>query len=282
MAFEDQAEQPEPTQTAIRLLSVAPQPGAPVSEQTALVADLEYAVKDFEPGHFKIVAQFDTDVEGATTDGSFKTYPFPKVAVGKLRFCFPLRHVWNLPNIKRPLTVRFMVSEVYESGMSVPVAKTAPLTFSSTGQTNVTPRPGSSPSSDRYAAAVIHVHSAFEQYAADGSYCAEHFPEFASDINDSFERWTTAYEHVNAEINDLFVRWVAARVGGDPRRTQQMVNDMQQIAARNAAKGTPEQLHKKCALFSGFIGGRNSDPEFTFSSQLAIIRQQKNAGAAQP
>jgi hypothetical protein len=270
------AGQPAPTESGIHLLSISPQPGSALSEQTALLADLEYSVAGFEPGQFKILAQFDTDTRGLTTDGSFKNYAFPKFAVGKLRFCFPLRHVWNLPNIKRPLTVRFMLNRVYESGLSVPVAKTATLIFPSTGQTDVTTPPADSMPSDEYAAALTHVYSAFQQYAADRRYCADHFPEFAPAINASFERWTTTYSGVNKEVTDLFVKWVATRVGGDQRRTHQMVNDYGQVAMQTAARGTREQLNNRCGLFSRFLDGRNSDPEVTFSSQLAAIRSQEN------
>lgn len=275
--FQDQAHTPEtgPIRTAIHLTSISPQPGAPVSERTLLLADLDYSVEDFEPGHFKIMAQFETTTEGLTTDGGFRDYPFPRSAAGKLHFCFPLSYVWNLPNIKRPLTFHFMLNRVYESGVSEPIAKTEFLTFPSTEQGSSLPSDGAI-RSDEYDVALIKVYSTFEQYAADQRYCTDHFPELASAINEGFDRWTSKYSRVNAEVNTSFVKWAAIREGGAPHKTQQMINDLRQAATRNAAQGDPEHLRLKCRRFSEFIGSRKSDPEVSLSSELALIRQQEN------
>jgi hypothetical protein len=274
--FEDQGTVPKtaPLQTAIRLLSISPQPGAPVSEKNALLAELDYSVEDFEPGHFKVMAQFETVTDGMTTDGGFRDYPFPQSAAGRLHFCFPLSYVWNLPNIKRPLTVHFMLNRVYESGVSEPVAKTDFLTFPSAYEQASGPSSDGAIRSDEYAVALTRVYSTFEQYAAYQRYCADHFPELASAINENFDRWTSKYSGVNAEVNTSFVKWAATREGGDPQKTQQVINDLRQAATRNSTKGTPEQLRHKCQWFSKFIGSRHSDPEISLSSELALIRQQ--------
>ena len=275
--FEDEGTMSKtgPMRTALHLSSIMPAPGAPVNEKTLLLADLDYAVADFEPGHFKIMAQFETITDGMTTDGSFRDYPFPRSAAGKLHFCFPLSDVWNLPTIKRPLTVRFMLNRVYDSGMSEPIAKTGFFTFPSAGQDGGLPSGGAS-GSDDYAVALIKVYSTFEQYAADQRYCADHFPELAANVNEGFERWTSKYSGANAEINSSFIKWAAIREGDDPQKTQQMINDLRQAATRNAAQGDPEQLHRKCRAFSKFIGSTHSDPEVSLSAELALIRQQES------
>jgi hypothetical protein len=274
---EDQGATPKtgPVRTAIHLSSITTQPGAPVGERTLLLADLDYSVEDFEPGHFKIMAQFETITNGLTTDGGFRDYPFPRSAVGKLHFCFPLSYVWNLPNIKRPLTVHFMLNRVYESGVSEPIAKTDFFTFPSAEQGSGLLSDGAI-RSDEYAVALIKVYSTFEQYAAGQRYCVDHFPELASAINEGFDRWTSKYSGVNAEVNSSFVKWAATREGGDPQKTQQMINDLRQAATRNATQGDPEQLRHQCRWFSKFIGSRHSDPEVSLSPELALIRRQEN------
>jgi hypothetical protein len=278
MRFEGQgigADPGAPTETSIRLLSITPQAGTPVGENTALQADLAYSVRDFQPGHFKIMAQFDT-YTSMTTDGAFKNYPFPESPAGKLHFCFPLRFVWNLPDIKRPLVVRFLLNRVYESGMSQSVARTEKVTFASSAEASNVPRSAAATRSDEYDVALVKAYAMFEQYAADSRYCAEQFPELAPETNESFERWVQRYSRVKAEVNALFIKWVAARTGGDPRTAQQMVDDFRRVAALNSTKVAPEQLRNKCRLFSSFMASTYSDPEANLSSELRVIRQGAN------
>src|SRR5437762_1928102 len=117
-----------PAGTSIKLLTITPPAGTNVRKETVLVADLAYAVKDFELSRFKVMAQFDTN-RGTTTDGTFKNYPVLKAAAGKLRFCFPLAHIWDGPEMKRPLSVRFFLNRMYDGGMSKVIAHTDPLLY---------------------------------------------------------------------------------------------------------------------------------------------------------
>jgi len=122
-----------PATTTLKLVSISPTAGATLSVDTVLSADLEYTVQDFEPSRFKILAQFDTDRSGRTTDGTFKAYPVLKSAAGKVHFCFPMTHVWSRPEVTRPFVVRFYLNrELGEKGRSVVIARTQALAFAAT------------------------------------------------------------------------------------------------------------------------------------------------------
>jgi hypothetical protein len=275
-SFEDSGganEQSAPTMTSIQLLSITPQAGTPVHETTVLLAELAYSVEGFEPARFKILAQFDTNTSGVTTDGAFTNYPVLKTASGKLRFCFPLTYVWGAPNIKLPLTARFFLNKIYESGISEVIAHTDRLTFPTDALVASNPPPVATVS-DEYAKALNQVYMAFEHHAAEQHYCADRFPDLASAISDAYERWATKYSAVNREINDLYVQFVTLRTGGNQERTQAMLEDIRQIASHDLQAGTPEQVRAGCKSFSHFMTSKNSDPDVEFPAELALIRKQ--------
>lgn len=118
-----------PTRTDIKLLRITPAAGTTVRKETVLVADLAYSVKDFEANRFMVLAQFDTGFPGVTTDGDFKNYPILSTPAGKLRFCFPLEDVWNDPDLRFPLSVRFYLGRMHGRGRSEVVARTATVVY---------------------------------------------------------------------------------------------------------------------------------------------------------
>lgn len=123
------------SRSEIDLLHITPAEGTTVRKETVLVVDLSYAASDFKPDRFKILAQFDTQRKGWTSDGTFKSYPILKTAAGKLRFCFPLTDVWDEPKIRFPLTVRFYLNRILDDGRSsTVVATTQAVTFPAEGQ----------------------------------------------------------------------------------------------------------------------------------------------------
>ncbi len=100
-----------------------------MQKSTVLVVDLAYSVQDFDTGKYFVLAQFDTDTDGITTDGTFNRYPVLKNASGTYRLCYPLTDIWNAPGVKRPLTVRFLLNQIDGPRFSHGVAFTDPISF---------------------------------------------------------------------------------------------------------------------------------------------------------
>lgn len=117
-----------PADTALQLISISPPTGSDVQRSTVLVADLAYTVKDFAAGRFIILAQFDLKAERRTTDGAIKSHPYLESASGSYRLCFPLTDIWDR-DVKRPLSVRFVLDRVDASHRHHPVAKTEKLSY---------------------------------------------------------------------------------------------------------------------------------------------------------
>jgi hypothetical protein len=98
--------------------------GSSLQESNVLVAELAYAVRDFDAGKYVVIAQFDTNAQGKSTDGAFKYYPFLKYASGTYRLCFPLTDIWDVPDVKRPLSVRFLLNKIGDARHQQSVAIT--------------------------------------------------------------------------------------------------------------------------------------------------------------
>jgi hypothetical protein len=124
-------EQAAPTTNKIQVLTVTPPVGSSVQKSTVLVTDLVYDVKDFDSGKYTVIAQFDTNTSGRSTDGTFNSYPVLKYASGSYRLCFPLTDVWSAPDVKKPLSVRFMLNKIDDAHHSHPIAITDRLSFPS-------------------------------------------------------------------------------------------------------------------------------------------------------
>ena len=129
MTIDSSSSVPSPGATTLDLVSIAPARGTTLRIDSVLSAELRFAVRDFGSGRFKIVAQFDTNRDGRTTDGTFKAYPFLTGAAGNVHFCFPMKHVWRLQEVKRPFVVRFFLNRMLDDKRSVVVAQTQTLVF---------------------------------------------------------------------------------------------------------------------------------------------------------
>jgi hypothetical protein len=118
------------TTTSLSLSSVSPGPGEAVGPRTVILADLDYSVAGFVPGQYFLIAQVETKEPGRSTDGDFPSqYPELKAAKGRQRFSFPLKYVWDHPEVKRPFVVWFYLNRKTAPHRSTVVAKAGPLTF---------------------------------------------------------------------------------------------------------------------------------------------------------
>jgi len=121
--------EPAPTANSVRLVTIEPIAGSHVRKSTVLVADLAFAIKDFDYGKYILFAQFDTTNPKRTTDGTFNGYPPLKYASGNYHLCFPLANIWNVPNVKRPLSVHFLLNKIDDAHHNHAIAVTDRLAF---------------------------------------------------------------------------------------------------------------------------------------------------------
>jgi|HubBroStandDraft_5_1064220.scaffolds.fasta_scaffold26758_1 hypothetical protein len=72
---------------------------------------------------------FDTTNPKRTTDGKFDSYPLLKYASGGYHLCFPLAHIWDVPDVKRPLSVHFLLNTIDDAHHNHAIAITDRLSY---------------------------------------------------------------------------------------------------------------------------------------------------------
>jgi hypothetical protein len=122
---------PTPQQPQLILNSLSPDPGSTVKEDTVITANLSYRIPNFQHGQYFVCAQFPINKPDASSDGDFpnKDYPVLVEPEGQLQFRFPMKYVWNRPEVVRPFRVWFYVNRKMGAGDSIVVAKTGPIEY---------------------------------------------------------------------------------------------------------------------------------------------------------
>jgi hypothetical protein len=129
IADQTPSNEPAPTANSLRLVTIEPIAGSHVQKSTVLVADLAFTVKDFDSGKYILFAQFDTTKPKRTTDGKFDSYPLLKYASGGYHLCFPLADIWDVPDVKRPLSVHFLLNTIDDAYHNHAIAITDRLSY---------------------------------------------------------------------------------------------------------------------------------------------------------
>ena len=116
----------------LEVASAHPSPGARLAEDSIVDAELVYSIADFAPGQYTIAAQVETLAEGVTSDGDFPTslYPVLTEPKGKIRFSFPVKHVWRDPSMKHPLVVWLYLTKSTGATTSKIITRVGPLQYS--------------------------------------------------------------------------------------------------------------------------------------------------------
>jgi hypothetical protein len=115
--------------SGIQLTSISPPSGTRVARSTLLVADLDYAVNDFQSGQYRIAARFDTLTSDRNAGGSVPSIPVLKSPSGSLRLCVPFADVWDMPDLRHPFAVRFTLIRIDDARRNHSVASTNKLTY---------------------------------------------------------------------------------------------------------------------------------------------------------
>jgi hypothetical protein len=102
-----------------------------VGEDTVIIADLTYRVPAFQRGKYFVIAQFPINEPHASSDGDFpdEDYPVLQGPEGQLVLKFPMKYVWNHPEVVRPFKVSFYLNQKTGAGDSTVVAIAGPFEF---------------------------------------------------------------------------------------------------------------------------------------------------------
>ena len=116
------------------LLKVTPEPGAIVNRDTIVRATVRYSVEPF-PGDqdrdFVLLAQFATPNPNRTIHGTYPDRDFPVLPKhkGEAVIEFPLKAVWDQPDLQRPLTMWLYLGDRFNNGSISVIAKSEPVKY---------------------------------------------------------------------------------------------------------------------------------------------------------
>ena len=262
-------ERPPAAADRIAIVQAISSDGDKVTAGTVLTAQLDYVVKDFAPDKFVVMTQVETTSQGVTTSGGFPVVSVDK-ARGNLVVKFPLRYVWNLSEVKFPLTVHFNLNEKLAGGGSTPVATSQPITFNAAdGRVS----PPTDPKRVAYEAALVEVEGVFASVQQERDLCAERYPQLSTAIRAAYSKWIDANARVHDEVE---------------RREQQQMQaashdaDVEKFRKARAAlirdmlsSASADTIESRCRLYADNL----SSPRLSFNDDLAepwaTIREYK-------
>jgi hypothetical protein len=265
-------ERPPAAADRIAIVQAISSDGDKVTADTVLNAQLDYAVQDFARDKFIVMTQVETTSQDVTTSGGFPAVAVDK-ASGRLVVKFPLRYVWNLPEVKFPLIVHFNLNEKLAGGGSSPIATSQPITFDAAdGRVS----PPTDPKRVAYEAALVQVEGVFASVQQERDLCAERYPQLSPTIRDAYSKWIDRNARVREEVE---------------RREQQQMQatshdaDVEKFRKARAAlirdmlsSASADTIESRCRLYADNL----ASPRLSFNEDLAepwtTIRAYKHPG----
>jgi len=123
---------------SLHLDSITPRAGTAVGPDSMLRADLRYRIPQFSPGHWLVLAVFQTTTSGVTMGGfvdTVKAGEQPRMpgqlpdSAGVYRLIEPFSSVWGNSSIARPFRVFFLLNQTTGPNSSHSVVKLGPYTY---------------------------------------------------------------------------------------------------------------------------------------------------------
>jgi hypothetical protein len=253
---------PRAGKPSIKMTSLSPAENSYVTDATMLTAELEYDIDRFEPDMYQVNIQFETIEERNTTGGAFIEHPELQFARGTLRFCYPLRNVWQDPTVRFPLGMLFHLTRRNEDGSTTPVASTTVARF------NVAKLPAAAlnraaPNADQVAlrAAVDKMASFLEIVPVHVESCAEAFPDMKSRLLPLLADWRKRNAVLQEKSDTLYLDLIRQRYPGIPQDGVLIYIEATRTAMRNGLREAPEALSRRnCELMPGRLIGDDYDP----------------------
>jgi hypothetical protein len=103
--------EPPPVDDTLILKSIEPVAGSAVDRNSSIKVTLEYSARDYVAGQYFLIAQFLT-TQNYTTDGDIPNdqYPFACGSRGVFTLTYPVKYIWETPNVRKPLQIKFQLN----------------------------------------------------------------------------------------------------------------------------------------------------------------------------
>lgn len=117
----------------VRLLSISPAAGSEVSEETVLVAEIEYAIQNYKPGVDYYIAPVFASNKGSGVTFSmmdrFSDAPRISTPEGKMTIRYGIERELKSEQLARPIKVLFFLMERIGSTQTQVAGQTGPLEY---------------------------------------------------------------------------------------------------------------------------------------------------------
>jgi len=269
-------EGPAARESGLKLASIHPADSSYVTAQTMVVAELEYAIHEFQPDQWQIIAQLETVNSRSTVSGGFDENPELQFARGTLRFCYPLRGAWSSPTVSWPLRLVFHLTRRNDDGSTSVVASSAVTKFN-TAELPPAALNRAPPSAEQVAMndAADKLHAFLESTELHVRLCAAAFPSLKSSLLPPLDAWREQHAKLREKSDALHVRLLRQRHPG--------ISDADLVAFRRAmrtslAQALREAPHavsrQNCELMPGRFTDGTYDPSKQHPEAYALVNDQ--------
>jgi len=252
---------PPASNPSLKLIAVSPADGSYVSRDSTVVAEIEYSIDRFEPGMYQVLSQFETTDPHATNGGGVQEQPELQYAHGALRFCYPLRAVWSMPQLRFPLALKFNLTKRNEDGSTRVIAQSSVTHFNAADLSAASGR--AAPTADDLAMreAVQTVNGMLRAVELHVQMCAEAFPDMKSSLTPPLEAWRKRYAKLREKSDTLYLDMVRQQIPGITREDALRVREGQQTAFRQQIESAPDAVSpNNCAQLPGRFADGTFDP----------------------
>lgn len=190
--------------TKIILLGFDPPEGREVNRNTVLGIDVEFHIRNFTPGGFRLMARFSTRSLGTTSPGARGDYPYLQSPSGKVHLCVPLAELYDSETVVWPLTMMVSVHEDLDAaGSSRVQADTSTVQLKSSDvPAEALARQAAAPPIE-YHDALMKTFGYFEARAAMYKVCIRRFPETQPQFTPAYRRWEERHAADIAMVSEL-------------------------------------------------------------------------------
>lgn len=271
---ERQIRGPGARESTLEVKSLVPEEETYVTPKTVVVAEIEYSIAGFEPGMFQLNAQFETIDKGMTTGGEFLEDPELQFAHGVIRFCYPLRGVWNQPTLKWPLALVFYLTHRNDDGSTKVLASSAVTHFNTATLPAVAlNRPALTSDQVANREAVERLNNFFESTSIQVQLCIDTFPAMTSTLEPPLDAWRKRYASLKEKSDALYLDLQRARMPGVPGEGLLIYLDARRNAMTQAIRSAPEAItQRNCALMPGRFADGTYDPAKQYPAELERVR----------
>jgi hypothetical protein len=252
---------PPASKPSIKMVSVSPADSSNVSRDSTVVAEIEYSVGAFEPGMYQVTAQFETTDPRVSTGGTLQELPELQYAHGTLRFCYPLRAVWSMPQVRFPLALNFNLTKRNDDGSTSVIARSPVTHFSAVDLSAASAL--AAPSADQLAMreAVQAVNGMLGAIELHAQLCAEAFPDMKSSLLPPLQAWQKRYAKLKEKSDALFLDMVRQQFPGITSDGVLRVLEGQRTSFKQQIASVPEAVSpNNCAQLPGRFTDGSFDP----------------------